>query len=83
MWNKLSDADKKIFTDVTQEAADKAGREITQREARAGRRVQEEGQQRHDVVDKNAFRDAVLKTHQARLDLGYPQPTTTGSSAIK
>ena len=30
VWSKLSDADKKIFTDVMQEAAEKRDREITQ-----------------------------------------------------
>src|SRR3954471_14071229 len=33
VWTKLSDADKKVFTDVTQEAAQKATAEITKHEA--------------------------------------------------
>ena len=33
VWTKLSDADKKLFTDVTQEAAQKATAEITKHEA--------------------------------------------------
>ena len=34
LWGKLSDADKKVFTDVMQEAAEKTGREIIASEAR-------------------------------------------------
>ena len=33
VWNKLSDAEKKIFTEVTLEAAARASREIKKREA--------------------------------------------------
>src|SRR5213078_4849181 len=60
-WNKLSDADKKIFAEVTEEAADKAGREIAASELRLVDEFKKKGNN-VIVVDKNAFRDAVLKT---------------------
>jgi TRAP-type C4-dicarboxylate transport system substrate-binding protein len=43
VWNTLSDAEKKMFTEVTQEAAARATAMIKKREAGTGRRVQEEG----------------------------------------
>jgi tripartite ATP-independent transporter DctP family solute receptor len=70
-WNKLSDADKKIFAEVTEEAADKAGREIAAAELRLVDEFKKKGNN-VIVVDKNAFRDAVLKTTKP-TDLGYRQ----------
>ena len=70
-WNKLSDADKKIFAEVTEEAADKAGREIAASELRLVDEFKKKGNN-VIVVDKNAFRDAVLKTTKP-TDLGYRQ----------
>ncbi len=43
VWNKLTDAEKKIFTDVTREAAARATDEDQEARVRARRRVQEEG----------------------------------------
>ena len=70
-WNKLSDADKKIFAEVTEEAADKAGREIAASEVRLVDEFKKKGNN-VIVVDKNAFRDAVLKTTKP-TDQGYRQ----------
>ena len=70
-WSKLSDADKKIFAEVTEEAADKAGREIAASELRLVDEFKKKGNN-VIVVDKNAFRDAVLKTTKP-TDLGYRQ----------
>ena len=70
-WGKLSDADKKIFTEVMEEAGDKAGREIAASEARLVDEFKKKGNN-VIVVDKNAFRDAVLKTTKP-TDLGYRQ----------
>ena len=70
-WNKLSDADKKIFTEVMEEAGDKAGREIAASELRLVDEFKKKGNN-VIVVDKNAFRDAVLKTTKP-TDLGYRQ----------
>jgi tripartite ATP-independent transporter DctP family solute receptor len=70
-WAKLSDADKKIFAEVTEEAADKAGREIAASEVRLVDEFKKKGNN-VITVDKNAFRDAVLKTTKP-TDLGYRQ----------
>jgi tripartite ATP-independent transporter DctP family solute receptor len=70
-WSKLSDADKKIFTEVMEEAGDKAGREIAASEIRLVDEFKKKGNN-VIVVDKAAFRDAVLKTTKP-TDLGYRQ----------
>jgi TRAP-type C4-dicarboxylate transport system substrate-binding protein len=71
VWSKLSDADKKAFTEVMQEAADKTGREIIASEARLVDEFKKKGIN-VIAVDKNAFREAVLKTTKP-TDLGYRQ----------
>ena len=43
VWNKLTDGEKKIFTEVTREAAARATDEDQEARGRARRRVQEEG----------------------------------------
>ena len=71
VWSKLSDADKKIFGDVMEEAADKTGREIIASEARLVDEFKKKGNN-VIVVDKAAFRDAVLKSTKP-ADQGYRQ----------
>jgi tripartite ATP-independent transporter DctP family solute receptor len=71
LWAKLSDADKKIFSDVMHEAADKTGREIIASEARLVDEFKKKGNN-VIVVDKNAFREAVLKATKP-ADQGYRQ----------
>ena len=71
VWSKLSDADKKAFTEVMQEAADKTGREIIASEVRLVDEFKKKGIN-VIAVDKNAFREAVLKTTKP-TDLGYRQ----------
>jgi tripartite ATP-independent transporter DctP family solute receptor len=71
LWGKLSDADKKIFTDVMQEAAEKTGREIVTSEARLVDEFKKKGNN-VITVDKNAFREAVLKNTKP-TDHGYRQ----------
>ena len=71
VWSKLSDADKKAFTEVMQEAADKTGREIIASELRLVDEFKKKGIN-VIAVDKNAFREAVLKTTKP-TDLGYRQ----------
>jgi tripartite ATP-independent transporter DctP family solute receptor len=70
-WSKLSDADKKIFTEVMHEAADKTGREIIASEARLVDEFKKKGNN-VIVVDKAAFREAVLKATKP-ADQGYRQ----------
>src|SRR5712672_2986876 len=60
VWSKLSDQDRKIFTDVAQEAAAKATDEIKQNEAKLVAFFKEKGLTVTEV-DKNEFRDTVLK----------------------
>jgi tripartite ATP-independent transporter DctP family solute receptor len=60
VWNKLTDAEKKIFTDVTQEAAAKATADIKKREAELAEEFKKKGLQIVQV-DRKSFVDAVLK----------------------
>ncbi|MBU2288988.1 MAG: sialic acid TRAP transporter substrate-binding protein SiaP [Gammaproteobacteria bacterium] len=71
VWNKLSAEDKKIFSDVMQEAADKTGREIIASEVRLAEEFKKKGNN-VITVDKNAFREAVLKNTKP-TDYGYRQ----------
>ncbi len=79
-WNKLSDADKKIFTDVMKEAAEKTGREIIASEAKLVEDFKKTNQV--IVVDKNAFRETVLKNTKP-TDHGYRQADYDKIIAIK
>lgn len=71
LWSKLSDGDRKIFTEVMQEAAEKTGREIIASEARLVDEFKKKGIN-VIAVDKNAFRQAVLKNTKP-TDHGYRQ----------
>jgi tripartite ATP-independent transporter DctP family solute receptor len=81
LWNKLSDADKKVFTDVMQEAADKTGREIIASEARLVDEFKKKGKN-VIVVDKAAFQKAVLANTKP-TDHGYRQADYDRIQAIK
>ena len=61
LWKKLTDEDRKIFTDVAQEAAAKATAEIKAREAKLVDFFKEKGLTVTEV-NKDDFRDTVLKT---------------------
>jgi tripartite ATP-independent transporter DctP family solute receptor len=71
LWTRLSAEDKKVFSDVMLEAADKTGREIIASEARLVDEFKKKGNN-VITVDKNAFREAVLKNTKP-TDLGYRQ----------
>jgi tripartite ATP-independent transporter DctP family solute receptor len=60
LWNKLSDAEKKTFTEVTQEAAVRATAQIMKREAELVEEFKKKGLQVVQV-DRKSFVDAVLK----------------------
>jgi tripartite ATP-independent transporter DctP family solute receptor len=60
LWKKLSDADKKIFTDVAQEASVKASGEVAAREKELVGIFKAKGLNVVEV-DKADFRDTVLK----------------------
>jgi tripartite ATP-independent transporter DctP family solute receptor len=70
-WAKLSADEKKIFTDVMMEAADKTGREIIASETRLVDEFKKKGNN-VITVDKAAFREAVLKNTKP-TDHGYRQ----------
>jgi len=61
-WNKLSDADKKIFETCLREAADKATAEIIAIEKKMSAEFTRKGKT-VVTVDRKPFRDAVMKLH--------------------
>jgi tripartite ATP-independent transporter DctP family solute receptor len=61
VWNKLSDPEKKIFTDVTLEAAASATAEIQKREGELADEFRKKGLT-VTAVDKKSFQEAILKT---------------------
>jgi len=71
LWGKLTADEKKIFSDVMQEAAEKTGREIIASEARLVDEFKKKGNN-VITVDKAAFREAVLKNTKP-TDQGYRQ----------
>jgi tripartite ATP-independent transporter DctP family solute receptor len=81
LWGKLSADEKKLFTDVMQEAAEKTGREIIASEARLVEEFKKKGNN-IITVDKNAFREAVLKNTKP-TDHGYRQADYDRILAIK
>ncbi|MEP6722563.1 MAG: sialic acid TRAP transporter substrate-binding protein SiaP [Variovorax sp.] len=81
LWGKLSADEKKVFSDVMQEAAEKTGREIIASEVRLVEEFKKKGNN-VIVVDKNAFREAVLKATKP-TDQGYRQQDYDRILAIK
>src|SRR5690349_18653089 len=61
-WNKLSDADKKVFETVLKEAATKATTEIVDIEKKMSAEMEKRGKT-VARVDRKPFRDAVIKLH--------------------
>ena len=61
VWTKLTDDEKKIFTDVTREAADRATAQIKKREAELVAEFKKKGLQIVEV-NRKSFIDAVLKS---------------------
>ena len=61
VWSKLSEAEKKIFTDVTLEAAARATEQIKKREGELGDEFKKKGLTL-TAVDRKSFVDAVLKS---------------------
>ncbi len=60
IWNKLSDEEKKIFTEVAQEAAKRASADIKKREDELVAFFKKAGLEIHEV-DRAGFQQAVLK----------------------
>ena len=81
LWKKLSDADKKIFTDVAQEASVKASAEVAAREKELVAIFKAKGLSVTEV-DKNDFRDTVLKNVTFE-SFGYQKADWDKIEAIK
>jgi tripartite ATP-independent transporter DctP family solute receptor len=81
VWNKLSDVDKKIFTDVTQEAATKATNDIKKREAELVDEFKKKGIN-IVAVNRQSFVDAVLKNFDPASQ-GYTKADYDRIVAIK
>jgi tripartite ATP-independent transporter DctP family solute receptor len=80
-WGKLSADEKKIFSDVMQEAAEKTGREVIASETRLVEEFKKKGLN-VITVDKAAFREAVLKNTKP-TEHGYRQQDYDRISNIK
>ncbi len=81
LWKKLSDADKKVFTDVAQEASVKASAEVAARENELVAVFKGKGIGVAEV-DKNDFRETVLKNVQFET-FGYQKADWDKIQAIK
>jgi tripartite ATP-independent transporter DctP family solute receptor len=81
VWNKLSDADKKIFADVALEAAQRATNQIKKREAELVDEFKKKGLGVHQV-NRQSFIDAVTKAKPVP-SLGYDQKDYDRIIAIK
>jgi len=81
LWKKLSDADKKIFTDVALEAAAKASKEVAAREGELAAVFRSKGV---SVTEVNTaeFRDTVLKNVPFE-QFGYQKADWDRIQAIK
>ena len=81
VWNTLSDAEKKMFTEVTQEAAAKASADIKKRESELVEEFKKKGLGVHEI-DRKSFVDAVLKAVTVE-SLGYDRKDYDRITAIK
>jgi tripartite ATP-independent transporter DctP family solute receptor len=81
VWNKLSDGDKKIFTEVMQEAAAGATNDIKKREGELADEFRKKGITVH-AVDKKSFKDAIMKTVSLE-SMGYSKADWDKIQAIK
>jgi tripartite ATP-independent transporter DctP family solute receptor len=81
VWSKLSDADKKTFTEVTQEAAAHATADIKKREGELAEEFKKKGINVH-AVDKKSFQDAIMKTVSFE-SMGYSKADWDKIQAIK
>jgi tripartite ATP-independent transporter DctP family solute receptor len=81
VWNKLNDAEKKVFTDVTQEAAARATAQIIKRETELVDEFKKKG---INIVQVNrqSFIDAVLKNATPE-SLGYDRKDYDRIVALK
>jgi tripartite ATP-independent transporter DctP family solute receptor len=81
VWTRLSDAEKKIFTDVAREAAVRASAKIKAREAELADEFKKKGLGIVDV-DRKSFQEAVLKNVTLE-SLGFTKGDYDTIQAIK
>ena len=81
VWNKLTDQEKKIFTEVTQEAAANATADIQKREAELGDEFKRKGIT-IIPVDKTSFKEAILKNVSLE-SMGFSKADWDAIQAIK
>ena len=81
LWKKLSDVDKKMFSDVLQEAAAKASKEVAAREKELAGIFRSKGISVNDV-NTAEFRDTVLKTVKFE-QFGYQKADWDRIQAVK
>ena len=81
IWSKLSDAEKKIFTDVALEAAARATDQIKKREAELADEFKKKGLQ-VVTVNRKSFSDAVLKSSTVE-SMGFDKKDYDRIVAIK
>lgn len=81
LWNKLSDAEKAMFTEVAQEAALRATRDIKKRESELTEEFKTKGLGVHQV-DRKSFVDAVLKNATPE-SMGFERKDYDRITAIK
>jgi len=81
VWNKLTDAEKKMFTDVAQEAATRASNKIKAREAELVDEFKKKGLGVH-AVNRQSFVDAVLKAKPLN-SMGFDQKDYDRIVAVK
>jgi tripartite ATP-independent transporter DctP family solute receptor len=81
VWTKLSDSEKKLFTDVAQEAATNATNDIKKREAELVDEFKKKGLNVHNV-EKSTFRDAIMKTVSLE-SMGYSKADWDKIQAVK
>jgi TRAP-type C4-dicarboxylate transport system substrate-binding protein len=81
VWNKLSDDEKKIFTDVTREAAARASAQIKKREGELADEFKAKGLQ-IVTVDRKSISDAVLKNSPLE-SMGFTRADYDAIVAIK
>ena len=81
VWNKLTDADKKIFTDVMQEAAARGTEQIKKREGELVSEFKKKGINMIDV-NKDDFRARIVKAVDM-ASMGYDKKDWDRIQAIK
>jgi TRAP-type C4-dicarboxylate transport system substrate-binding protein len=65
VWNKVSEADRKVFLDAARKAADAQRRKVNEDEANGIAQLKKDGMQVVEKVDGESFRKAVATAYPA------------------